>query len=92
MEHSLSTSPIRICGRGDWDDKLDVQWDVQIEGEMEQCLLTGEEHKIRAGGTLRENLMREPMTMGEVLVQPEEPAAGALLTEPPVEQSTAQVK
>jgi hypothetical protein len=32
------------------------------------------------------------MMMGEPLMQPEEPEVGALLTDPPVEQSTAQVK
>lgn len=46
----------------------------------------GEEHRIRAGRTSRENLMPE------LLKQPEEPGVGASLTEPHVEQSVAQVK
>lgn len=51
-----------------------------------------EEHKIRGERTLRENLIPEPIMMGDLLTQPGEPEVGALLTEPPVEQSTAEVK
>lgn len=51
-----------------------------------------EEHKIQGERTLRENLIPEPMMMGDLLTQPGEPAVGAWLTEPLVEQSTAEVK
>lgn len=51
----------------------------------------GAKHDVRGGRTLGENLIPEPMMMGEVLTQPEKPEVDAFPTEP-VEQSTAQVK
>lgn len=54
---------------------------------MEKQLLMGVKHDVRGGRMLREKLTPEPMMMGELIMQPE---VGAL--QPPVEQSTAQVK
>lgn len=49
----------------------------------------GAKHDVRGGRILRENLIPEPMMMGELIIQPE---VGALQAEPPVEQLIAQVK